>query len=185
MTDREAFPAGDLSAWPIDDDDVRFGWDWDWDWDDHRFDRAPEPSGPPWYRSPRPLLALIAGAAATLVVAVALVITGTGEIPTRPALGIKTIPTSAPGLSRATPVTEAPAPPSSSDEPPPTGATEPAPDDAAEAAGAAPPVAPSDPPAPPPVDSPAPIPAGTDSDGPRTNVTRSPMSFTPGVSAKG
>jgi hypothetical protein len=178
MTDPEALPDEDLSGWPIDD----FGWDWD----EPGVDRKPEPSGPPWYRSPGPLLTLIAGAAATLVVAVTLVITDTGEIPTRPALGTKAVPTDAPGPSRA----EAPTEPPTGESGPSTPASAsssadgaPAEDVEPEAPEPAPPAA-AVPPAPLPVDSPGTV-AGGDSDGPRINVTRSPMSFTPGSSAQG
>lgn len=190
MTDPEALPDEDLSVWPIDD----FGWDWV----EPGVDRKPEPSGPPWYRSPGPLLTLIAGAAATLVVAVTLVITDSGEIPTRPALGTKTVPTDAPGPSRAAPATEpttepttgAPGPStpvsaSSPAEDAPAEEESPAPAEVAEAAEPAAPAAAVPPaPVPVPVDSPGSL-AGSDSEGPRINVTRSPMSFTPGSSAQG
>lgn len=180
MTDPEALPE-DLCAWPIDDyADEDFGWDWD----APPVDREPEPGGPPWYRSPGPLLAVISCAAATLVVAVALVVTDSGEIPTRPALGTKAVPTGAPSPSRSAPTAGAPEPstpssaassaeePAAAEEPPAT----------AEVTRAAEPAAPvaAPPPAPLPVDGP-----GTDSEGPRINVTRSPMSFTPGSSAGG
>jgi hypothetical protein len=184
MTEPEALPDEDLVGWPIDN----FGWDWD----EPGVDREPERSGPPWYRSPGPLLTLIAGAAATLVVAVTLVITDSGEIPTRPALGTKTAPTDAPSPSRAAPVTAptfgesgplTPASASSPAEEAPTEEESPAPAEAAEAAEPAAPAA-AVPPAPVPVDSPGSL-AGSDSEGPRINVTRSPMSFTPGSSAQG
>ena len=199
MTDPEALPDEDLSAWPIDDDaDEDFGWDWD----APPFDREPEPSGPPWYRSPGPLLTLIAAAAATLVVAVALVIVGSGEIPIRPALGTKTVPTDAPGPSRAAPPTESPTAPttepstgesgpstpasaSSSAEEAPTEEESPTPaEDVEPEAGEPAAPAAAVPPAPLPVDSPGTVASG-DSDGPRINVTRSPMSFSPGSSANG
>ena len=182
MTDPEALPDADLSVWPMDD----FGWDWD----EPGVDREPEPGGPPWYRSPGPLLALIAGAAATLVVAVTLVITDSGEIPTRPALGTKAVPTDAPGPSRAEAPTESttapttgesgpstPASASSSAEEAPAEEESPAPAEDVEPEVGEP--AAAVPPAPLPVDSPGTV-AGNDSDGPRINVTRSPMSFSPG-----
>lgn len=183
MTDPEALADEDLAAWPIDDFGV--------DWDDPRVDREPAPSRPPWYRSPGPLLALISGAAATLVVAVTLVLTDSREIPTRPALGTKTAPTGAPSPSRAAPAIGAPGPstpasaPSPADEAP-TREEPPAPAEVPEVAAAAEPAAPAAAPAPAPlpVDSPGSL-AGSESDGPRINVTRSPMSFTPGSSAKG
>lgn len=180
MTDPEALPDEDLSAWPIDE----FGWDWD----DPRVDREPEPSGPPWYRSPGPLLALISGAAATLVVAVTLLITDSGEIPTQPALGTKAVPSSAPSASRAAPAANAPGPSTPASASPaaegsPSEGESPAPAAVAEAAEPAAPAG-APPPAPLPVDGPGTL-AGTDSEGPRINVTRSPMSFTPGSSTKG
>jgi hypothetical protein len=188
MTDPEALPDEDLSAWPINDDADE---DFDWDWDAPPVDREPEPSRPAWYRSPGPLLALISGAAATLVVAVALVITDSGEIPTRPALGTKAVSTGAPSPSRAAPTADAPesspSVPSSAEE---SNAEEEPPAAVAvvrAAEPAAPPAAP--PPAALPVDSPGAVEgsnaAGSNSDGPRINVTRSPMSFTPGSSAGG
>jgi hypothetical protein len=183
MTDPEALPDEDLSAWPIDDDaDEDFGWDWD----APPVDREPEPGRAPWYRSPGPLLALISGAAATLVVAVALVVTDSGEIPTRPALGTKTVSTGATSPSSAAPTADAPEPstpaPSSAEE----STAEEEPPAPAEVARAAEPAAPSaaPPPAARPVDRPGTV-AGGNSEGPRINVTRSPMSFTPGSSAKG
>ena len=191
MTDPEALPDEDLSGWPIGD----FGWDWD----EPGVDREPEPSDPPWYRSPGPLLALISGAAAALVVALALVIAGSGEIPIRPALGTKAVSTDAPGPSRAVPTTEpttepttapttgesgpsTPASASSSAEGAPTEEQSSAPAEDVEPEAGEP--AAAVPPAPLPVDSPGTV-AGGDSDGPRINVTRSPMSFAPGSSAKG
>ena len=186
MTDPEALPDEDLSGWPIDD----FGLDWD----EPPVDREPERSGPPWYRSPGPLLTLIAGAAATLVVAVTLVITDSGEIPTRPALGTKTVPSSAPSPSRAAPATapttgesgpSTPASASPSAERAPAEEQSPAPAEDVEPV-ATEPAAPAaaQPRGPLPVDSPGSL-AGSDSEGPRINVTRSPMSFTPGSSAAG
>ena len=188
MTDPEALPDEDLSAWPIDDDaDQDFGWDWD----APPVDREPEPGRAPWYRSPGPLLALISVATATLVVAVALVITDSGEIPTRPALGTKTVSTGAPSPSRAAPTADAPEPstpaPASAEES--TAEEEPpAPAEVVRAAEQAAPSA-APPPAARPVDNPGPVEGsnveGGISDGPRINVTRTPMSFSPGSSAKG
>ncbi len=178
MTDREALPDEDLAAWWIGGDDL------DWDWDELRVDHEPEPSGPPWYRSPGPLLALISVAAATLVVAVALVIADSGEIPTRPALGTKTVPTGVPSPSRAVatataPEPSTPAPESSAVDETPDEGQSPVP---AEAAGPAEPAASAAAPPPLPVNSPGAL-AESDPEGPRINVTRSPMSFTPGSSA--
>ena len=181
MTHREAVPDEDLAAWWIGD---AGGDDLDWDWDELRVDREPKPSGPPWYRSPGPLLALISVAAATLVVAVALVIADSGEIPTRPALGTKTVPTGGPGSSRAAATATAPGP---STPAPASSAIDETPADEqptlpAEVAGPAEPAASAAAPPPLPVNSPGVL-AESNPEGPRINVTRSPMSFSPGSSA--
>lgn len=181
MTEREALPDEDLDAWWIGDDGGGY---FDWDWDEPRVDREPEPSGPPWCRSPGPLLALISVAAATLVVAVALVIADSGEIPTRPASGTKTVPTGVPSSSRAVatataPRPSTPAPESSAVDETPAEEQPPVP---AEVAESAEPAAPAAAPPPLPVNSPGVL-AESTIEGPRINVTRSPMSFTPGSSA--
>lgn len=181
MTDREALPDEDLAARWIGDTS---GDDLDWEWDELRVDREPEPSGPPWYRSPGPLLALISVAAATLVVAAALVIADSGEIPTRPALDTKTIPTGVSSPSRAVatasvPEPSTPAPASSAVNETPAEEQSPVP---AEIAGPAEPAASAAAPPPLPANSPGTL-AESNPEGPRINVTRSPMSFTPGSSA--
>jgi predicted lipid-binding transport protein (Tim44 family) len=156
MTEREAMPYEDLGAWFTDD--LLPGWTRYWS-------EAPAaPPKPPWYRNSRVLLAMITAAAATLVVATALLVTlssadfnQTRELrsinpaPIEPA--IETAPIAAPPAPEAQAETEA-EPPAAAD---PTASAD----------------APPPPPAPRVVDS-------NNSDGPRMNVTRAPMSFTPG-----
>jgi len=112
-------------------------------------------------------------AASALVVATVLLITGrqSGEIPTTPQLSIRTTPT-APSV-RSTPrapfASASPVPSSSSPdtESSPAGTDEyPVPDEPAEQVE--------------PPDGPEPSPTASHSAGPRINVTRTPMSFTPG-----
>ena len=149
-------PYEDLGAWFTDD--LLPGWTRYWS-------EAPAaPPKPPWYRNSRVLLAMITAAAATLVVATALLVTlssadfnQTRELrsinpaPIEPA--IETAPIAAPPAPEAQAETEA-EPPAAAD---PTASAD----------------APPPPPAPRVVDS-------NNSDGPRMNVTRAPMSFTPG-----
>lgn len=191
MTDREAPPEGDLSEWLIDqrgdtavdewadpdgwgDPDGLVPWD-EWaGWDDYRIADAQPPAGPPWYRRPGLILALIVTAATALVVALALLIAGDGlgrtqdaPLPIRlspPAPTPLPTPSGTPSADPAPPVEARPEP--SPTEPPESdpglqGTTE-APVPVGEAPSAA-------------------AERGTqDSPGPRINVTRAPMSFRPG-----
>lgn len=195
MTDYKAVPDWDVDSWPVSvdppDDAVDELWDpeaelWDpdseseWDWDSIPVQPSPPPS-PPWFRSPRLLLALIGLAAAMLVVATALLVGGRfgGQIPTSPQLNIRT---GAPSpSSTANPAPREPSrtttPPSTSASPTTSAPVETPPDQpvAPEPAESAPP--------PPPAEQPA-AEAPKRSNGPRINVTRTPMSFTPSVSAR-
>ena len=96
MTDPEALADQDLviSGWPDDTpDDVH----WDSypidDWDTHTVEQTQHRAAP-WFRNPRLLFGLIAVAAAALVVATVLLITGreSGEIPTAPQLRTRAAP---------------------------------------------------------------------------------------------
>ncbi len=163
-------------------DDPKFGdsldpWADDWDgseWDGIR----PRPAAPPqvsrpWYRDPRWLFALIALAAAALVVATVLLVTGrnSGEIPTAPALTTRT-----PASSTSTPSPRNAIPSASTSAPSTTPASS-TPEEA-NAVDIPAPVevtATAEPPAEAPAPSQSQSPAG-----PRINVTRTPMSFSPG-----
>jgi len=182
MTDQQAVPDADLDIRPVDadepDGDSEWDRDWDseWHWDSYPVPEAPRKVSPPWHRSPRLLLALIGAAAAVLVVATALLVGGRfgGEIPTSPQLNTRT----------ATPS------PSAAPPPPPvqrrTGTAPSTTESPAPASAEQPPVAeqPVEPLPPPPVEPPAAERARADSDGPSLNVTRTPMSFSPGTSAR-
>ena len=171
MTEHEALQDQELSVWPIDGS-----------WDDYPIAPAEKTVAVPWYRRPRLLLALIAVAAAALVVAAALLVTGdfSGDIPAGPQLDTRTAatasPTSAPpgsgsadtGSTGSVTSTSGPSTPSSSAEAPPS------PEVTLE----------SPQPAPPPPPVPPPTADGRQKEGPRINVTRTPMSFTPGQSGK-
>ncbi len=175
MTGRNALPDEDLSAWPDDG----YGYGADDGYDDTLWEiqpsAAPMPASrqaPPWYRSPRLLLLLIGLAAAVLVVATALLVTGrtAGEIPRTPRLETRTATSVPPASASSTPSgTVTPASSSAPASPTPERTTEPSPEAAPEpaepaaSAAAPPPAAPSRSP-----------------QGPRINVTRTPMSFTPG-----
>ncbi|MGI9125064.1 MAG: hypothetical protein ACR2JM_09995 [Mycobacterium sp.] len=152
-----------IPEWPFED----FG---EPDWDDYPVTTLPVPPERPWYRSPRLLLVLIVAAAAALVVAAALLVTGnfSGEIPTGPGRLHTVTATSASPSSTASPTTTS----ASSTTPSSSTSTEPATSPPESAATEEPPLeAPGGP-------------GGEDrSEGPRINVTRSPMSFTPGQSA--
>jgi cytoskeletal protein RodZ len=177
MTDPEALTDEDLttSGWPGDTFDEA---DWDSypidDWADPPVEQH-QPPAPPWYRNPRLLFGLIAVAAAALVVATVLLITGreSGEIPTTPQLSVRTTPTTP--SERSTP----PAPSESSSAPvSASDGAESAPADAEEAPAPAEPAQPAEASA-----APAPAPTavqGKSPAGPKINVTRTPMSFTPG-----
>ena len=165
MTEREALPYEDLGAWLTDD--LFPGWARYWN-------EAPAaPPKPPWYRNSRVLLTMIAVAAAALVVATVLllILDGPGFNQTEPLRSI-----SPPTTAEAIPATE-----TAGATPLPTTASETAPETAAETAAAEGPAASAEQPPPPT----APRSAGSDrSDGPRINVTRTPMSFTPAPVAR-
>jgi len=133
-----------------------------------------QPAKAPWFRNPRLLFGLIAVAAAALVVATVLLITGKqpGEIPTTPDLGTRAIP-----RARSTP--RAPSKPAPSTPVPSSPTAETSSGSAEETAAPAEPEQPAEPPAAPLPPSPT---AGQSKSpaGPRINVTRTPMSFTPG-----
>ncbi|MCB1286424.1 MAG: hypothetical protein KDB47_01700 [Mycobacterium sp.] len=187
MTDREAPREGDLSEWRIDQRgdtavDDWAAWDewgvWD-DWadrDGHPGAGAQHQIGPPFYRRPALILSLMMIAAAALVVALALLIAndGLGRTPEEPHPSRLSPPTpSAPPTPSGTPGAETPPPAEARPEPSPTEPTESDPDLQGTTA----------PPEPAVGDVPAPAAAerGTqNSPGPRINVTRTPMSFTPG-----
>ena len=141
----------------------------------HSVEQRRQLPAPPWYRNPRLLFGLIAVAAAAIVVATVLLITGreSGEIPTTPQLSIRTTPATpserstprAPSESSSAPASSslsAESSPASTDESP----------------------APAEPPQPAePSAAPAPSPTAgqsTSPAGPKINVTRTPMSFAPG-----
>lgn len=152
-------------------------------WDSHPADdwdrfpaEAEQPPSTPWYRNPRLLFGLIAVAAAALVVATVLLITGkqSGEIQTTPQLSTRTTPAtpSARSTPRAPSETE-----SSTTESPSPDAEASLPDEFPT------PLEPEQPEQPVQSEAPAPSPAASPTrsqSGPRINVTRTPMSFTPG-----
>jgi hypothetical protein len=190
MTDREAPPEGDLSEWLIDQRgdtavDDWAAWDeWDsWDeWadrDGYPVTGAQHPVGPPFYRRPGLILSLIMIAAVAMVVALALLIAndGLGRTPDKPHPSRLSPPTpSALPTPSGTPSADAPPPEEARPEPSPTESPDSdtdlqGPTAALEPAGDVPAA-----PAPP-----AAAERGTqNSPGPRINVTRTPMSFTPG-----
>lgn len=154
----------DLAGDPDTPDDDLFP-EWFDEW------TPPTPEEPlPWYRNTRVLTTLIILAFVALLLSTVLLLTlrSPGDFPTGP---------------RITTATTSPAPPNSA--PPPTPAsrtgTSTTPTTTAPVETAPPDAPPADPPAAEPV-APPPRPArgGSDEDdGPRINVTRSPMSFTP------
>jgi hypothetical protein len=160
MTEREALPYEDLGAWFTDD--LRPGWARYW----NEAPAAPAaPPEPPWFRNPRVLLTVITVAAAALVVAAVLLVTLSKADfnQTRQLRSINPAPT-ATATRPAETASAAPAPTA-------------APGQESEVTPAESPVPSAD--APP---QPA-MPRSVDpshSDGPRINVTRTPMSFTPG-----
>jgi len=139
-------------------------------WDGYPVADPVQPATAPWFRNPRLLFGLIAVAAAALVVATVLLISGkqSGEIPTTPELDTRATP-SARSTPRA-PSRPAPSTPVSSSPTP-----EPSSRSAEETAAPAEPEQPAEPPPASPTASPSKSPAG-----PKLNVTRTPMSFTPG-----
>lgn len=166
VTEHETLPDRDLSGWPEDGPD---GFDFDDDavWGDYPTRRTPPPPAIPWYRSPGMLLLLIGLAAAVLVIAAALLVTGrqSGKIPARPRLETRTsAPVPQIRASSTAPRTSS-SPPSTSqaaEESAESGIEEVTPEPAEPSPSAAPP------------------PATRSPQGPRINVTRTPMSFTPG-----
>jgi hypothetical protein len=157
MTEREALPYEDLGAWFTDD--LLPGWARYWN------ETPVVPPKPPWYRNSRVLLTVITAAASVLVVATALLLTlSSGDFNQTTLLRSVNPPTS-PAATAAPEVDNAPPAPAvaseTESEPPP-----------AEVPVAS---AEQDPP-PRPQRSAG---AGS-SEGPSINVTRAPMSFTPG-----
>ena len=164
---------------PSDDE-----WDVDeWDVDGWEGSVDPRRTPPPrvhptWSRDPRWLFVLIGLAAAALVVATVLLVTGreAGENPTEPELGGTRTPAS---------TTSSPSPSSAPSSPPPSASSSTTPTSASstfEEPGAVDVPAPVRPtasiaelPAEPGAESP-----NKGSSGPRINVTRTPMSFSPG-----
>jgi predicted lipid-binding transport protein (Tim44 family) len=156
MSEREAMPYEDLGAWFTDD--LRPGWARYWS-------EAPAaPPKPPWYRNSQVLLAMITAAAATLVAATALLVTLSSADfnQTRQLRSINPAPLAP--ASEAAPIAAPPSPEAQAE-------TE------AEPPAAADPTASADAPPPPPAPR---VVNSNNSDGPRMNVTRAPMSFTPG-----
>jgi hypothetical protein len=160
MTEREALPYEDLGAWLTED--LFPGWARYWN-------EAPAaPPKPPWYRNARVLLVMIAVAAAVLVVASVLLVTldGADFNQTRQLRSISPA-TSAPATTALQTASATPLP-----TPSPVTELQSAPTTAPDASAEPPP-----PPAPRRPDT-------NPSDGPRINVTRAPMSFTPGITGK-
>jgi hypothetical protein len=159
MTEREALPYEDLGAWLTED--LFPGWARYWN------ETPTAPPKPPWYRNTRVLLVIVTAAAAVLVVASVLLVTldGAGFNQTRQLRSI----------SPATTAAVTTAPPSASATPLPT----PSPVSEEESAPAPAPSLSAEPPPPAPR-----APDVNPSDGPRINVTRTPMSFTPGITGK-
>jgi len=157
MTEREALPYEDLGAWFTDD--LRPGWARYWN-------EAPAaPPKPPWFRNPRVLLTVITVAAAALVVAAVLLVT-LSKADFNQTKQLRSIdPVSTATATRPADIaSETPAPTT-------------APAQESEMTPAQSPVPSADAPPPPAV------PRSVDpnhADGPRINVTRTPMSFTPG-----
>jgi len=159
MTEREALPYEDLGAWLTED--LFPGWARYWN-------GAPTaPPKPPWYRNSRVLLAMIIVAAAVLVVASVLLVTldGAGFNQTGQLRSINP--------ATSAPATTAPQSASATTQPTPSTVSE------LQTATATAPDASAEPPPPAPR-----TPDANLSDGPRINVTRSPMSFTPGITGK-
>lgn len=183
--------------WRVESDRHPKGWDWEnsdegwddsdrhWQWVDEPASHAVQEAPPPWYRGPKLLLGLIGLAAATLVVATALLVGGrfSGEIPTSRQLDSRTATPSQKPRTTASSTAEAQPTSTTSKSTEPTDSTE-----STTASPSEPPTvdqAPEPLGPPPPSDAPAPSqPAPKPPDGPRINVTRTPMSFTPSVSAR-
>jgi hypothetical protein len=157
-------------------------WDWGSDPDADLYEdpygdtyvRWPEPEPAirrPWHRNPVILLGLIAAASVPLSVAAVLLLTGddAGERPLKLTPTIGTTAVAIPPSESASQTSAAETTPETSAESPTSEAESPESESPAATA-----------------ESPAPLPpargGGSDnSDGPRINVTRSPMSFTPGA----
>ena len=166
------------------------------DWSDDQYDdeyvhwyEPPPPVRRPWHRNPAVLIGLIAAASAALAVAAVLLLAGEpdGHTPTRLTPIISTTAVSV-APSYEPPVADAPTSAESAAETTAEGGAAGAdvPDmpgaDASQAdvpEAEAPAEAPAEVPAPPPIS--ARDGESGDSEGPRVNVTRSPMSFTPGA----
>lgn len=165
-----ALPDEDLSTWR---EDGYAGLD-EATWDDYPSQTMPTPQrkAPPWYRSPRLLLVLIGLAAAVLVVATALLVTGrqSGEIPATPRLESRTSAEVSPTPTSATPSST----PTSATA---TSTTEQSTEESTEPEVTAEPV---ESPPPGPASAAPPASQSRSPEGPRINVTRTPMSFTPG-----
>lgn len=184
MTEPDAVP----DEWQVESDRHPEDWNWEdpddgWDWvqmpDQPATQAAP---GPPWYRGPKLLLGLIGLAAAALVVATALLVGGrfSGEIPTSRQLNTRTA-TATPRTSPPTPTDSQPTSTTArSSESTTESSTEPSPEPFGGPEQNPEPVAPPPPPAGP--EPPAPAPRRDE--GPRINVTRTPMSFTPTMSGR-
>jgi hypothetical protein len=168
MTDRGALPYEDLGGWLTED--LFPGWAAYWN-------EAPAaPPKPPWYRNTRVLVTIITAAVAALVMAgAALVALGSpGFTPTRP-------------MGEIIPRTSTPVIPATGSDSPGSDSPGSAPQTPADVTSRAestdapkPALSPAESAAPP--DLPtreAPAPDSRRSDGPRINVTRTPMSFAP------
>lgn len=171
MAERESLPEVDLWAWPGGDPDGEYA-----EWEKSFANTAARPgavSDSTPRRTSRLLMLVIGLAAATLVVTTALLVTGnfSGEIPSQPGLRTWTStpsPITTTATNPTTPISTSPAASTSPTVSSPAPTTEPSP----EVAPA--PVEPA-PAAPPPASE------RTTSEGPRINVTRTPMSFTPAI----
>lgn len=192
MTTHEALPQGDIAAWRVDDPEITGplphlagvapDWDWDWDFDQpaNGVDTAGSAPPPlvPWYARTSVLLALIGAAAGTLVVATVLLM-APGE-PRETTDKLRPVIRTTPPTTRVI-VPPLPANTTSPTVPSPVSAE---PSAAPSAAGATPqaPVS-AEQMAPPPAAGPqdaGDAAADAESSGPQVNVTRAPMSFTPG-----
>lgn len=186
MTDHEALIQERLStSWDHGDEtvaadyvDADYGHD-EWDgypdeyWAGYTAE-PPTPPGPAWFHNPRLLFGLIGVAAAALVVASVLLITGkdSGEIPTARHLSTRTAP--ATPSERSTPPPAEP-PSSTASSSPSAETSSPVPEDAPLPEESQQPAESAAPPPPAPETG-----LNKSGAGPKINVTRTPMSFTPG-----
>lgn len=204
MSEKEALAGQDLATpetlgdyqEPVDE--WGDGDDWDDpptldDWDDYPeyganseyrgADQGAPPQVSAWFRNPRWLFGLIALAAAALVVATVLLVTGrgSGEMPTAPQLSTRTSPTTA-----STPASRSAPPPRATSSSTSTSPSTSPSDSTSESPAEEPAEEPGQEPAlpaesaPPSATEPASSSASRSPAGPRINVTRTPMSFTPG-----